>query len=243
MRVRAQSSVVGIALLVGVTVVSLGALTAGVGVVVEEHASRADAARVAADVDAAIAPVETTGRHRGRVTFTEGSLRTVERDLRVLNATDGSVVERVGVGGLVFESGDRRVASVSGAVVRGRPGGATLRTPPPVTASVGSDDGDGGVLIVGAARLGTGGVAVSGTGGTTLRTNVTHTRTNLGRGTFAVAVETETPAPLASWFEARGATVRVEDVDGDGVPSTVARFDGERRTYLVVHDLNLEVGG
>jgi hypothetical protein len=86
-------------------------------------------------------------------------------------------------------------------------------------------------------------VAVSGTGATTLRTNVTHARTDLGRGTFAVAVETATPGPLASWFEARGATARVEDVDGDGVPSVVARFDGERRTYLVVHDLNLEVGG
>jgi hypothetical protein len=238
---RGQSSVVGVALLVGATVVSLGALTAGVGVVVEEHAARADSTRVAADLDAAIDPVETTGRHRGRVSFADGGLRTVERDLRVLNATDGRVVERVGVGGLVFESGSRRIESVSGAVLRGRDGGATLRTPPPVTAST----GDGGVLVVGAARLGADRVAVSGNGGTTttLRTNVTHDRTDLGRGQFAVALETATPAPLASWFADRGARTRIEDVDDDGVPSVVARFDGERRAYLVVHDLNLEVAG
>jgi flagellin-like protein len=242
---RGQSSVVGVALLVGITVVSLGALTAGVGVVVEEHASRADAARVAGDIDAAIAPVETTGRHRGRVAFADGSLRTVERDLRVWNASEGEaeVVERVRVGGLVFESGNRRVASVSGAVLRGRGGGTTLRTPPPVTASTG--DGNDGVLIVGAPRLGTGGVAVSGNGGTTatLRTNVTHDRTDLGRGTFAVSLETATPGPLASWFADRGARTRIEDTDGDGVPSVVARFDGERRAYLVVHEMRLEVGG
>lgn len=239
---RAQSSVVGVALLVGVTVVSLGALTAGVGLVVEEHAARADAVRVAADLDAAVDPVETTGRHRDRVALAEGTLRTAERDLRVLDATDGAVLERVRVGALVFEAGNRRVASVSGAVLRGRGETANLRTPPPVTAST----GDGGVLIVGAARLGTDRVAISGNGAggtTTLRTNVTHRRTDLGRGAFEVALETATPGPLASWFADRGARTRTEDTDGDGVPSVVARFDGERRGYLVVHDLNLEVGG
>jgi hypothetical protein len=241
MSARAQSSVVGVALLVAATVVSLGALTAGVGVVIEEHAARADAARVAADLDAAIAPVETTGRHRGRVAFADGTLRTVERDLRVLNATDRTVRERVEVDGLVFESGTRRVASVSGAVLRGRGEATTLRTPPPVTAST----GDGGVLVVGAARLGDDRTAVSGTGGTVtaLRTNVTHRRVDLGRGRFAVALETATPTPLAAWFADRGARTRVDDVDGDGVPSVVARFEGERRAYLVVHQLHLEVGG
>lgn len=238
---RGQANVVGVVLLVGATAVSLGALTAGVGVVVEEHAARADAVRVAADVDAALDPIEITGQHRGQVSFTDGSLRTVSRDLRVLNATGGRVLERIRVGGLVFESGNRRVVSVSGAILRGRGEGATLRTPPPVTAST----RDGGVLVVGAARLGADRVSVSGNGGTAtiLRTNVTHARTDLGRGRFAVALETATPGPLASWFADRGARIRIEDIDGDGVPSIVARFDGERRAYLVVHDLNLEVGG
>jgi flagellin-like protein len=238
---RAQSSVLGVAVLVAATVVSLGAMTAGVGVLVDEHAARADTARVAADLDAAIDPVETTGRHRGRVAFTDGSLRTVERDLRVLNTSGDRVVDRVRVGGLVFEAEDRRVGSVSGAIVRGKGDGATLRTPPPVTVS----PDDGGVLIVGAARLGADRITISGSSGTTtiVRTNVSHRRVELGRGRFAVALETATPEPLESWFVDRGATVRVEDIDDDGVDSVVATFEGERRAYLVVHEMHMEVGG
>jgi hypothetical protein len=71
---------------------------------------------------------------------------------------------------------------------------------------------------------------------------VTHDRERLGNGTYAVGIETATPEPLAGWFEERGATVRVRDVDGDGTPSVVARFPGERTAYLVVHDLHAEVG-
>jgi hypothetical protein len=33
------------------------------------------------------------------------------------------------------------------------------------------------------------------------------------------------------------------DVDGDGVPSVVAQFPGDREGYLVVHDMHLEVNG
>ena len=48
---RGQSNVVGVALLLGVAVVSMGALTAAVGVVVESSAGQADAERVATDLD------------------------------------------------------------------------------------------------------------------------------------------------------------------------------------------------
>ncbi|MFC7229710.1 type IV pilin [Salinirubellus salinus] len=251
---RAQANVVGVALLLGVAVVSLGTLTAAVGTVVEDHTARTDTARVATDLDAALGPVTTTGRNRGRVSFAEGTLRTVERDLRVLDG-DG-VVERVRVGALVYERpGGGRVAFLGGALVSGRGRTASLVTPLPMTASRGSaegdsedgDDGDGGgdagVLVVGAARLGPTAASVSGGGTVTLRTDVRHHRTDLGTGAYRVAVETRTPVPLAESFRERGATVTTRDLDGDGLPSVVASFDGERRAYLVVHDLSLEVDG
>jgi hypothetical protein len=243
---RGQANVVGVALLLGVAVVSLGTLTAAVGTVVEDHTARTDTARVATDLDAALDPVTTTGRNRGRVSFAEGTLRTAERDLRVLDA-DG-VVERVRVGALVYERpGGGRVAFVGGALVSGRGHTASLVTPPPLTASRDGDDGgdgaDAGVLVVGAARLGPAAASVSGGGTVTLRTDVTHHRTDLGTGTYRVAVETRTPAPLAESFRERGATVTTRDFDGDGLVSVVASFDGERRAYLVVHDLSLEVDG
>lgn len=236
---RAQSHVVGVALLLGVTVASLGLLTASIGAVVQSNAAAADAARVARSLDRAVQPVATTGVRRGRVSFTEGRLRSVDRDLRVLNGS--GVVATVPTGGLVFEAGDRRVAYVAGAVVRGGDGGSRVFAPPPITATRRA----GGVLVVGAARLNATGVAVGGSGPTTVvvRTRVTHERRALGNGTYRVAVETETPGAWARFFRDRNATVTAtdRDVDGDGVTSVVARFPGERVGYLVVHDAHMEV--
>ncbi|MFB6169982.1 MAG: hypothetical protein ABEJ06_02440 [Haloarculaceae archaeon] len=234
---RGQSSVVGVALLLGVTIVSLGLLTAGIGTVVADNAARADARRVAVGFDSALRPVEITGPYRGEVTFSEGSLRTVERDLRVL---DGErVVERVAVGGLVFESGPHRTAYLAGGVVRGTGEAAWLATPPPVTAS---GRGDAGVLVVGAPTLG-GTASVAGSGGVvvTLATNVSHDRVDLGTGRYRLAIETATPGAWERFFRERGATVSRRTFDGDHTSSVVATFPGRRRAYLVVHDLGLEV--
>lgn len=232
---RAQSNVIGVALLLGLAVVSLGVLTASIGAIVQDNAASADARRVATDLDAALAPVAATGPRTGRVSFAEGSLYPVDRDLRVLDAS--GTVRRIEVGGLVFESGSRRVVYLAGAVARGPPGNAVLDRPPPITATL----GDGGVLVVGAPRLNTTG-AVGGTDvRATLRTDVTHTRTTLGNGTYRVAIETVTPGPFERYFADRGATVRRADLDGDGLQSVVASYHGERRAYLVIHDLQLEV--
>jgi hypothetical protein len=222
--------------LLGATVVALGVLTASVGTVVENHAARADADRVATGLEDAIRPVETTGVRTSEVRFAEGSLSTVERDLRVRSG--GTTVAAVAVDGLVFESGDRRVRSVAGAVVRGRDDAAWTVDPPPVTGSERT-----GVLVVGAAKLNAGSVSVGGRRVTAqLTTNVTHSRRSLGTDQFAVAVETTVPAAFERALRERGASsVDRRHFDGDGVPSVVAEFPGTRTAYLVVHNLNLEV--
>lgn len=232
---RAQSHVIGVVLLLGVTVVAMGTLTATVGTVVEQNAAAADADRVANDLDAALVPVEATGRNRGRVSFTDGRLHTASRDVRLLD--DDGVAQHVETDALVFEAGRNRVAFVAGTVVRGRPGSASLRDPPLVTAS----HGTGGVLVVGAPRIGdpsaVGGERVS----LTLATNVSHERFDHGEGRWRVAIETATPEPFARWFTERGATVERRDIDDDGVESVVASFEGERTAYLVVHTLRTGV--
>jgi flagellin-like protein len=232
---RGQSSVVGVALLLAMTVVTLGAVTASVGAVLDGHVARTDASRVADGFESGLRPVETTGHHRGSVRFTEGHLSTVERDLRVLDG--GGVVASVDVDALVFESESRRVASVAGAVVRGQADNAWLHAPPPITASR-----DAGVLVVGATRLNTSDGTVSGAGITAdLATNVSHDRRRFGDGEYRVAIETRTPRAFVAFFEAQGATVTYRDFDGDGVESVVASYPGRRTLYLVEHDMRLEV--
>ena len=235
---RGQANVVGVAVMLGVTVVALATLTAGLGTVVQDSAATADAARVAADLDDALRPVEGTGHRTGQVSFSRGELAVVERQLRVLDA--GGVVATVDVDAVAFRAGDQRVVYLAGAVVRETGAGGQLYETPPVSASRGT----GGVLVVGVPTLNATNQRVAATGPTTVRleTDVSHDRTPLGNGTYRVAVETTTPDPWERYFERAGAVVTgPRDFDGDGTASVVPRFPGERVGYLVVHDLSLEV--
>jgi flagellin-like protein len=235
---RGQSNVVGVAIMLGVTVVALATVTASVGTVVQDSAATADATRVSEAFDDALRPVEATGPHRGTVSFTEGELSVVDRELRVLDAS--GVVRTVSVDALEFRTGDQRVVYLAGAVVRETGAGSQLAATPPLTASRGS----GGVLVVGAPVLNANDRTVGASGSTTvlLDSDVSHDRTTLGNGTYRVAVETTTPDVWRRYFERRGASVSGRrDFEGDGVDSVVAQFPGERVGYLVVHDLRLEV--
>jgi hypothetical protein len=230
---RGQSTVVGVALLVGVTVVSLGVLTATVGTVVESHAERADVSQVA-DGLADLRPARTTGPTTVSLAFTGGTLGTVSRDLRVL--VNGSVDAHHEVDALLYEREDRSVVFLAGAVVRTNAGSAWFERGPPVTAV---PDGGPGTLLVGAPVL-VGDPALGGDADAVLRADVSHARRSLGTGRVAVAVETATPAPWAAYFEEQNATVTRTDLDGDGLASVVASF-GRRETHLLVDRMAVSV--
>lgn len=237
-RSRGQSHVVGVVLLLGLTTVALGGLTAVVGSVVDGQTAAADEARVAGTFDDGLRPTEQTGPNRVQVRFGDGRLTTVERELRILTPT--GVRSEIEVGGLVYTSGSARTAFVGGAVVRGQPENSWLVREPPVTVTR-----DNSTLVVGAAAVNESGATVSGSGGVTarLRTNVTHTQTRLPTANYRVAVETATPAPLARHFRSIGGRTTVTDIDGDGVPSVVFSVDGQQAVHLVVHAMHVEVAG
>ncbi len=225
---RGQANVVGVALLIGITVVSLGALTASIGAIVESNAAAADADRVASDLDSALEPVAATGPNRGTVSFADGRLQPTERNVTV---RVGDENRTVGTDALVFTADDSRAAFHTGGIVRGTGESSFFERPPPITV------GDG-IVVVGAARLGD----PDGVGGTdvrvTLATNVSHERERLGNGPVEVAVETAAPVAWERMFRDQGATTERRS----GEPSTVvATYDGNRTGYLVVHDLELEV--
>ncbi|MFC7058755.1 DUF7289 family protein [Halovenus salina] len=233
---RGQSHIVGFVLILGFGVIALGTLTAGVGTIVESQSSNADATRVASDLADASEVIERTGVHTHRVNFATGNLGTAERTLRLLK--NGSVERTLDIGALVFESDDRQVTTIAGAVIGQAGASAWLEREPPITTSETNE-----VLVVGVPVLGTDHWSVGGEGGVTvtLRSNVTHDRTSLGRGNFSVAIETTTPGPLERYFEDRNATTSRRQFAGDTHESVVATFQTERTAYLVVHDLNLEV--
>ena len=230
---RAQSHVVGVALLLAITTISMGALTAGVGTIVESNAAAADADRVA-DSLAAIDPSESTGVERHEVAFGRGSLTVEQRTVRVLDG-DG-VVSSHSADALVFEAGDRRVTFLAGAVVRGRGNASVLGETPPIAT------GDG-LLLIGLPVLNASGTAsVAGKSVTAaLRTDTSHDRRSLGEGEYRIAVETETPGAWEEYFAESNASVSRRTFAGDEHGRVVAAFPGERTGYLVVHDTELEV--
>lgn len=234
---RAQSHVIGAVLMLGLAVVALGALTLAVGTVLETQAANTDAERVATTMDDALHGVERTGHYSHRVTFAEGQLSTVERSLRVIDG-NGTVMANVSVDAVLYEGGDRRVVGLAGAVVRGQRGSAWLASDPPITGSERN-----AVLAIGAPVVGANDTAITGTGGVTVDfvTNVSHSERGLGTGEFTIAIETATPEPFERFFAEQNATVERRQFSGDSHVSVVAEYPGQRRAYLVVHDLALVI--
>jgi len=222
---RAVSTVVGVALLVGITMVTLAALTASVGTVVESQADRADANRAADALEGLVSAEGTTAE---RLAFSEGRFHTADRDLRILQ--NGSVLVRERIGALVYDSGEQRVAALGGAVIRQNGASAWFAREPRVTAA---ESGGTTAVVVGAVRI-EGSVAVSGTVDTRLRGSASHTRRSLGGGKIGVAVETEPADPWIEYFRDHGATVSRVDLDGDGRASVVGTFAADE-AHLLVH--------
>jgi FlaG/FlaF family flagellin (archaellin) len=235
-RDRAVSSVVGVALLLGVTVVSLGVLTAGIGAVVADSASSVAADRAAAALDATLG-AEEAGSHAGTVHLADGRLRPLDRTVRVFDA--GGETERIDVDGLEVHTGDRRVAFVSGGVAVGRPGNARLRAAPRVVV------GDDAVLLsvtrVNVTAVPT--VTASGPAAVDLRADVRHVRTTHDAGAYRLAVETATPGAWERRFADRSGVTVLDrtDADGDGVPSVVLGLPPDRTLHLVTYEVRVEV--
>jgi len=231
---RAQSNVIGVALLIGLTMVSLGALTATVGTVVDSNAAVGDVDRVASDLDGAIEPLESTGTGTGRVTYTEGSLGAEARTVRVFR-DDDLVVSRE-TDAIVYERGEYGVTAVGGAVIRDHAGSRSVESAPPVSASA-------EVVTIGVVDLAVEDVAVDGSGPVTrtLVSDVAHERVVEGdSGEWTVTVETPHADPWVRSFEDAGATVYTGQFDEDEHGSVVATFEGDRRGHVVVHQVETE---
>lgn len=229
---RGQAAVVGVALLLAVTVVAVGVLTAGVGTVVDERADRAALDAAASELRAAFTPAAAAGPGGTTLDLPPGTLDTVPREVRVYR--DGSLVATVQARALVFRRGGGSARLLAGRVVATDGGWTEPYRSPPLVAG-----GEGRPLAIRVPRF----TSEVDAGGGTRRAEVDarHRERDLGRGRFSVAVETSTPGAWTLYFERRGATTERRDVDGDGVPSVRATLPGTHRGVLVVHSLAVTV--
>jgi hypothetical protein len=229
---RGQTAVVGVALLLAITVLSIAGLTATIGTVVEENAAAAETGRVVRGLDAALDPHAGTP-HQRRLAVSRGAFRTAPRTVRLVVGPRTLASWRADA--LVYGDRSTRVAYLAGAVVTGPPGNARLRVDPTIATTDGS-------LFVGLPRLGADGDDGfdPGAGGVVVRTNATHERRTFSNHTaYGLAVETSTPGAWDRFFDDRGATTSRRDFDGDGVVSVVARFPGTDEAHLTLHDLGM----
>lgn len=239
-RARGQSSVIGVSLLVGITMLGLGVMAVAVGGVVDDAATDSDIRRVTADFDRAFQAVETTGQNRATIQFGEGSVLIERRTLRILN--DSGVVEAYDVNAVVYSAGTapggtagRRVTALGGAILTTQSGYTQVVRQPPIASGP-------GVLVVGVPIF-HGAESIGGSRlSLTVETSVTHTRRTLGDDHWRVAVETTTPDAWNRTLRRRGGTVlSPRDFDGDGIPSVIADFPNQRTAHVVRHDVQLEI--
>ncbi|MFA1610308.1 DUF7289 family protein [Halobellus rubicundus] len=231
---RAQTAVVGVAILLGLTVLAVAGLSATAGSIVEDGAASATATRVADDLETALGPA--SGARTTTLALDSGSVRVVNRSVWVLG--EDGVVWAGHAGAIVYADGGHRVTGFAGAVVHRDDRGRRLLAPSRLAPA---DD----ALYLGVPVLnasGADGVATGGHGlDVALRTDARARRIDLPPGRYRVGFETETPAAWERHLRERGATTTRRDVDGDGVSSVVAAFDGPRRVHLIVHDVRLRV--
>jgi len=229
--------------MVGLTVLALGGLTVAIGTVVDSSAIDAEAHRFADEMTIVAEPGDVVGTAEAELRFGDGTLTTDERSMRILDA-NGTVVERIDSDVLVYRVGDQTVIGGNGAVLRAGSGGATMAESPSIVA----DPDPSGVLLLGVPSIDAEDVSIStdAAARVTLRASVDHHRRDLGERNVSVAVQTAYPETWIRYFERSGATVvdrdrRFSSDAPDAETSVVARYPGERQTYLIVHETDLEV--
>lgn len=225
---RAQSSAVGVALLLGVTAVSMAALTAGVGGVIDARTDRAALDLAASDLEDALVPAGRVAPGTERVSL-DGRLTVTDRTVTVWE--NGDRVTTVESNALVYRGHDGVVRYTAGAIVGS---GAGWTTPYREPRLVSGSDGDRPFVLSVPAIAG----AVDAADVGRLGVESTHERRQIGPGTVTVAVETRTPGIWRNYFRDRAPSVETTRSD-DGLVTVRARFPGVEDGYLLVHRLEV----
>lgn len=236
---RGQANVVGVAVLVGLTMLGVAAVIAGVGTVVDSAASEASTAAVAGDLDALLESAVRHHRGSSTIQLHGGRLEPTTRQVQVTHDGD-PVVERA-IGGLRYRGPDGRgvVTVLNGAIVRSDGRRRQVKQPPRVTVT----DRSTGSLMIGIVDLQWHGPSTAARNGAlAVETTRDVRRHRAAPASLQVSVETAMPVQWEEWFRNHGATVSRSDTDADGITTVQASF-GNRSLYVVVYEVELIADG
>jgi|APHM01.1.fsa_nt_gi flagellin-like protein len=233
---RGQSSVIGVALLLGITVVAISALTASTGALVADGVAAADTTRVSADLHQVFEP--HNDRRTTKTRLSRGTVSVRNRSIRLLAEGD-DIVWSGHAGALVYRGGSRTLTAFAGAIIRQDRQTATMPGESRITVSPDA-------LYLGVPVLNASGADAVSTSGHRLvvsfRTAARSNRIIFPTAVYKLAIETATPEIWEQHLHERGAeTITRRDIDHDGTVSLIAAFDDARRVYIVVHDVQLTV--
>lgn len=236
---RGQSTVVGVAVLLALTMASVAVLTAGAGTVIDGAATGAAVDRVADRFTALLPGSTAAGANSGSVRVPTGAFETVGREVRLLDG--GGIAREWAANAFVYTAGSRRVAAIAGAVVTGAPGAGTFTRGPPI--GVGAVNGSSTVYLAVPTLTTAPSRDIDAATDLDLDVTTTSHTVSVPRGDYRIAVETVTPTPWRRWFTDRGLQTALRDLDGDGVQSVVATLPPGARIEVVVIRTAVTVDG
>ncbi len=227
---RGQSHVVGVALLLAITLISMSVLTMSVGTLIDAGQSRNEHERVGSALEQLHDPSST---ENPSLTTSVGTLSTASREISINSSTGANY--RFDTTAISYSNGNHRVATLCGAVISGKPGAAWFRSTPRIFSPTAAS-----VRLIRLTTITTSGFdRLQGTHSFTRRQSSTHHSHENLSGTLSI--ETATPGPFERHFRARGFATSRNDPDSDGIPSVSVSFTQERRTILMIRHITVEV--
>lgn len=237
---RGQSAIIGVALLLALTIVSVGVLTAGTGILVDEAAQGADAQRLADRLITAYNPTTLEGTTTLSLSLTGGQIKTAPR--RITIRRFGDIVATFETQSLRFQRGDHYVSVLGQAVVRGQAGRARFVRDPGMVSVFGT--GEDRTLSLSIVTL-AGPLDQTVMEGESLQLafQASHERRDPGAGRYTISIETATPDPWVEYFEDSAVSVRVIGEPESQTQVVIAELGRVSRARLIVHHVELRSDG
>lgn len=237
---RGQSAIIGVALLLGLTIVSVGVLTAGSGILVDEAAQGADAQRVADRLVTAYNPTTLEGTTTLSLAPTGGQFTTAER--RITLRRFGEVVATFETKALRFDRGGHHVIVLGQAIIRGQADRARFVREPGLVTVFGAEGER--TLSVSVIAL-TGQVDQTMTQQQRLRLPLrgSHERRDPGAGGYTISIESATPELWEEYLADIALSVRIVGDDGSETKLVIAELGRVSRARLIIHQVEIKTDG